>query len=311
MARSGQLAAPGRGAAAIHDLGYKRYLGTRRAQSTRWRVLVKNTVATAWRGWWRMKMWVIACAIMTVGFGVPLYLAHQKVFEELLRGGLATRWADELLLLSLRFFPWLAFILMATTAAGAVARDLRAGAFEFYFSRPVRPVDYVLGKLAGSVLIAATATLAGPLLLALFRVGLSRDLDDLPHGLTLVPRVALVGVAGAIAYGALGLAFSSLSTRSRLTVAMWCGFYLLFGTVVEGLAQALRMEDLGALSLPRAVFGLAVGVFEAPPSIIPGFHDTPPGLIPSCAGLLGYAVLGVVVLLIRVKLAERAGLGGG
>jgi hypothetical protein len=310
MARSGQMAAP-RTAAAIHDLGYKRYLGSRRPQSTRWRVLVKNTLSTSWRGWWRMKAWVIGCAITTFGFGVPIFIAHDKVFEELMKSGLATRWADELLLTSFRVFGWLAFILCATTSAGAVARDLRAGAFEFYFSRPVRTVDYALGKVVGSVLVAGTALLAGPLLLGLFRVGLSRSLDDVPHGLSLVPRIALVGVVGAIAYGSLALAFSSLSTRPRITVAMWCGFYILFGVVIEGIALALRMPDLAALSLPRAMFGFGAGLFEAGPSILPGFHDNPPGLVPSCAALAGYALLGLVVLQIRVKLAERAGLGGG
>ena len=48
-AKSGPQAAE-RPAAAIHDLGYKRYVGTRRPQSTRWRVLVKNVVSTSWRG---------------------------------------------------------------------------------------------------------------------------------------------------------------------------------------------------------------------------------------------------------------------
>jgi ABC-2 type transport system permease protein len=310
MARSAQQAAVGRPAAAIHDLGYKRYLGTRRPQSTRWRVLVKNVVSTSWRGWWRMKAWVIGCAITTVAIGVPMYISRDQIIEELVRRGLTIRWADVLLPLSFRFFPWFAFILAATTAAGAVARDLRAGAFEFYFSRPVRPLDYLLGKVAGSAVVVATALLAGPLLLSLFRVGLSTDVAQILPALVLVPRMALVGVAGSVAYAVVALTFSSLSSRPRITTAMWAAFYLLFGGVAEGLALILRASDLAAISLPRAVEGLAFGLFQVHVSV-PGFDRVVPGLAASCISLLAYTGFGLVLLQIRIVRAERAGLGGG
>ena len=298
----------GRAAAAIHDLGYKRYVGTRRPQSTRWRVLVKNVVATSWRGWWRMKVWVIGCAATTVGIGVPMYLSRNRIVEELVPGGMALRWADALLPLSFQFLHFFALILAATTAAGSVARDFRAGAFEFYFSRPVRPVDYVLGKVVGSTLVASAALLAGPLLLSLFRVGLSRDLDEVLATLGLVPRIALVGVMASLAYAVVPLAFSSLSTRPRITTAMWLAFYLLFGKTVEGLSFVMHLPDLAAISLPRAVEGFAFGLFQV---TMPGFSRLTPGLAASYGSLLAYTAVGLAVLHVRVKQAERAGLGGG
>jgi ABC-2 type transport system permease protein len=308
MARSGQHTA-GRAAAAIHDLGYKRYLGTRRPQSTRWRVLVKNAVATSWRGWWRMKAWVIGCAITAVSIGVPMYISRDKLFDELVRRGMTIRWADALLPMSFTIFAWFAFILAATTASGAVARDLRAGAFEFYFSRPVRPIDYMLGKVVGSAIVVATALLAGPVLLSLYRVGLSRELEEVPAALQLVPRAALVGLLGSVAFAVVALAFSTLSARPRVTTAMWVAFYLLLGAIAEGLAHALRSPDLGALSLTGAVEGFAFGLFEIrPPG--PG-RATTPGIAASYGSLLAYTLVGLVVLHIRVKRAERAGLGGG
>jgi ABC-type transport system involved in multi-copper enzyme maturation permease subunit len=310
VARSGQQASVGRGAAAIHDLGYKRYLGTRRPQSTRWRVLVKNAVSTSWRGWWRMKIWVIGCAITAVGLGVPMYISRNKVLEGLVRPGVSAGWADAFLPFSFLFFPWLAAILATTTAAGAVARDLRAGAFEFYFSRPVRPVDYVLGKVVGSALVMAAALLAGPLALSLFRVGLAAgDLDELFAALALVPRIALVGALGSIAFAVVALAISSLSSRPRITAAVWVGFYLLFGGVIEGLSAALQQPDLAALNLWSAVWGFAYGLI--PVRLPGGLSGSAPGLAASYAALVAYTAIGLVVLHVRVKLAERAGLGGG
>src|SRR5262249_8293976 len=40
----------------IHDIGYKRYVGTRRSVATRWRVIMRNQVAMGWKKWWRYKM---------------------------------------------------------------------------------------------------------------------------------------------------------------------------------------------------------------------------------------------------------------
>ena len=134
-----------------------------------------------------------------------------------MRRGLSLSWSDVLVPMSLRVFPWMALILAATTAAGAVARDLRAGAFEFYFSRPVRPVDY-RARQGGRLrrwCWPRRRWLAGPLLLSLFRVGLSRDLDEVIATLGMVPRACCwSGWLASLAYAVVPLAFSSLSTAA-------------------------------------------------------------------------------------------------
>jgi ABC-type transport system involved in multi-copper enzyme maturation permease subunit len=307
MKRTGPHAA----AAAIHDLGYKRYLGTRRPQSSRWRVLVKNVVSTSWRGWWRMKAWMVGCAMATVVFGAWMYAMRNDLVQELMSRGLAIQWGEVDVFLPMSFLAYrgFGFILAAATAATAVARDMSAGAFEFYFSRPVRPLDYVLGKVIGASLVLACALVAGPVLLALFRVGLSRDLDEVIPTLVFVPRMALVGGLAAIAYAVVALAFSSLSTRARVTVAMWVGFYLIVGGTAEALALATSAPDLGALSLPRAVEGLAYGVMQMKSGGL--FSRVTPGLAQSYASLLAHIAVGLIVLHVQVRRAERAGLGGG
>jgi ABC-type transport system involved in multi-copper enzyme maturation permease subunit len=292
--------------AAIHDLGYKRYLGTRRPQSTRWRVIVKNLIATSWRGWWRMKVWMIGALLTTVGVGIPMYLSRHTVVRELQAKGFPMTWADALVPMSFSFFAWTAFTLATTIAAAQVARDLRASAFEFYFSRPVRPIDYVAGKVGGIGIIMLIALAAGPLLLSLFRVGLSDDMDEVMTTLALVPRTALVGVLAALAYAVVPLALSTLAPRPRITVAMWVGFYFIFGPIVEGLSFVMRAPDLAALNLPEAVTGLAHGLYG-----VPSMFGPMPSVAASATALLGYIALGLFVLHWRVRSAERAGMGGG
>ena len=55
--------------AAIHDLGYQRYVGTRKPQRTRYQVIVRNLVGMSWQGWWRYKMPLAIAASVTIGIG--------------------------------------------------------------------------------------------------------------------------------------------------------------------------------------------------------------------------------------------------
>ena len=293
--------------AAIHDLGYKRYVGTRRPQSTRWRVIVKNVTATSWRGKWRMKVWMIQAVLITVGVGIPMYFSRHEIVRELARKGMPMTWADALVPMSFSWFAWLAFILGITIASAQVARDLRASAFEFYFSRPVRPIDYVAGKVGGVTVIMLLALAAGPLLLSLFRVILSDDLDEVWTTLALVPRTALIGLLGALAYAVVPLALSAVAPRPRITIALWVGFYVIIGGFALGLAMKLHMPGLGAINLPLAVSGLAYGFYG-----VEQLGNSPlPGVAASLVALLGYATIGVIALHWRMRQAERSGLGGG
>lgn len=297
-----------RAAAAIHDLGYKRYVGTRRPQSTRWRVIVKNLVATSWRGWWRMKLWIIGAIMTTVAVGVVMYISRDKMFDDLMRGGMALKFTDAMVALSYNFYPLWGFLLGSTIAAGAVARDLRAGAFEFYFSRPVRPIDYLAGKVGGVFLVMAMVLAAGPFLLAAFRVGLSRDLDEVWPNLATVPKVALIGVVSAMAYAVVPLAISTLAARPRITISIWVVFYFIFGGIVDGLAIGLRIPDLSAIRLSSAVSGFAFGVLDVDMRM---GNQHVPGVVASLGALIGYTVLGLTILHMRLRRAEQAGLGGG
>jgi hypothetical protein len=294
--------------AAIHDLGYKRYVGTRRPQSTRWRVILKNVLATSWRGWWRMKIWMIGAVLTTVGIGIPMYLLRHDVFRELERKGMVLSWADALVPISFAFYTWVGFILATSIAAGHVARDLRASAFEFYFSRPVRPIDYIAGKVGGVTVIMLFAVAAGPLLLSLFRVGLSDDVDEVMATLALVPRTALVGLLAAMAYAVVPLAMSALAPRPRITVALWVGYYFIFNVIVFGLSHKLHMPALDALGRRSAVGGLIFGLYDARPL---DSGQVLPSVGASAIALIGYIALGILVLHWRLRSAERAGMGGG
>lgn len=300
-------AGTGESRARIHDLGYRRYLGTRRPQATRWRVIMRHVIGGAWVGWWRMKLWVIAAVMTTVASAALMFFLEDKVAPLMGAGGVKLPFLDAILPMSLSFFTKAAFMFSLTVGATIIARDLRAGAFEFYFSRPVRPIDYVAGKLSGLFVVAFILVGAGPLLLALFRLGLATTSGGVSEQLPLVGKTALVSLLGAAAYSTIPLAFSTLSAQRFHALGAWAAFYFVVGGIGIGISHGSGAGAYGALDIPTALTGMAYHLFDAFP-----LTRTPlPPLWACITSLVGFSTLATVVVYVRVAHAQRRGLGGG
>ena len=141
---------------AIHDLGYKRYAGTRQDAGTRWRVIMRHQVAMAWKTWWRFKAWLGMAVLISFIAGAVMYIFSNRMFHGMGRvGDVALTVRDVALPQSIAWYCRAAFITSLTLGATIIAGDVQSGAFTFYFARSVRPRDYVIGKLAGLGAIAA------------------------------------------------------------------------------------------------------------------------------------------------------------
>ena len=68
-----------RPAGTIYDLGYKRYIGTRRTASTRWRVIARQQIEFAWKTWWRFKAALgLAVITMSIAGGMMMFASDRK-----------------------------------------------------------------------------------------------------------------------------------------------------------------------------------------------------------------------------------------
>ncbi len=299
--------------AAVHDLGYKRYEGVRRPQSTRYRVLAWNQLETAWRGWWRMKSWMITGAMIVVGFGIAIYaftfLTKNRIVQGMFgAGGAPLRMTDFLLPESVRWSTFIAFILGLTIVASIVADDLKGGAFEFYFSRPIRPRDYVLGRFLGAVLVVGTIAFGVPVLLALVRIGLSGSTGELVASLPMLPKAIAVGAYTTILFTTIPFALSALGSRRRYTIAAWAVFYVVLSNVAMGIARNTGVLEIGAISPFGQVMAFTYELFDVEP--IRKFRIQPP-IGAAIAASVTYLIVGLGVVYWRVRRAEKSGMGGG
>ncbi len=292
----------------IYDLGYKRYVGTRRSAATRWLVIMRHQIAMGWKKWWRYKV-ALALAVITmfIAGGIIYFLG-----SELLRGfganatGVVVTIADSVLPLSIRFFCMAAFVLTLTLGATIVATDAQTGAFTFYYVRSIQPRDYVLGKLAGFGTLVATIMLVPPLLLACFRLGMSDSVDQLVANLDIIPKTLVVGLLGTLAYTAVPLALSSLVAKRRYALALWAAYYVIVGNMAFGISH-VTSPSLAALDIPSAMLTVSFELFDLNP-LLRGFGKMT--LEVAVIGLLVQSGLAIALLWYQVSRDQRTGVGG-
>jgi ABC-type transport system involved in multi-copper enzyme maturation permease subunit len=117
--------------------------------------------------------------------------------------------------------------LVLVVGPNLVSRDLRFNALPLYFSRPLRRIDYFLGKL-GVIGFFLAATVVVPAVVAyLLGVAFSLDLGIVRDTHRLLWSGLLYGLVITAASGTLMLALSSLSRRSVYVGIAWAGFIFL------------------------------------------------------------------------------------
>ncbi len=289
----------------VHDLGYKRYAGTRRSAGTRWLVIMRNQIGTAWKTWWRFKSSLALAVITTFIAGGIMFILNDQIVRNL-AGAAASTMADAALPKSIQWYTRAAFLVSLTIGARIVAGDLRSGAFTFYFARSVRPRDYVIGKLAGMCALIAMIYVGGPLLLAIARLGLSDSTDELIAILPVIPKALAMGMLGTLAFAAVPLGFSALVHNPRYAMALWATYYLIVG----GMAWVLsRITDSGiaALDLAASLDRIAYYLFDL--EVVWGRSKRiDPAL--ALGSVLAHAAAAIALVIYQVRRAHLSGIGG-
>lgn len=302
-----EASAPARaaGKGVIHDIGYARYAGERRPPSTLWRVIMRHHLTYGWKTLWRFKPWLMAAVAVTLVSGVVMYVAQNTLFGELRRAGAPMKFLDGIVPFAFRFYVWAAFLLTMTVGASVVARDQETGAFTFYFSRPVRPIDYVIGRLAGMTILMLVILCAGPVLLTIFRIGLSETTAEAIDLLPWIGRALVVGVTSSLAFAAVPLAVSALSGKRTIALGVWAAYYVVIGYIIQGIAVA-AWRPLAALDLAVAVRSMAFRLWDI--EFLGG--DSKVSMTAAVVSLVGQAAVAVFLLHRQIARTAAGAVGG-
>ena len=123
-----------------------------------------------------------------------------------------------------------------------ISQDLRFNAIPLYFSKPLRRVDYFVGKL-GVIGVCLGAVAIVPALIAyVLGICFSLDLGIVPATIRILAASVGYGLIVVLSAGTLMLALSSLSRNSRYVAIMWAGFWIITGTLGTALTEAIRAD---------------------------------------------------------------------
>jgi hypothetical protein len=290
----------------IHDLGYARYSGERRPPSTLWRVIMRQHLSFAWKTVWRLKVWLLISLIITVVFGAFIAISKTGTMGMITAaaGERAPTWLTSTIPYAYNFYRIPAFLISMTIGAAIIARDREIGAFTFYFSRPVRARDYVVGKLTGQLVIVALIFLAGPFLLAICSVALAPSTHVMLQQLKIIPKTLVIGVLGTFAYASVPLAFSAGSPRRTVALAFWAGYYIMVSKIIANVGS-LVWVPLKAFDLGSAMESLAMHLFDVK------FHGEKLAPLWAAVGSLAVQSAVAIVVIVRMIQLEAEGSVGG
>ena len=151
-------------------------------------------------------------------------------------------------------FCLLAVLIVTAFTAGAIVRDFDAGAYELFYTRPIRKRDYLLGRFAGgfvaTVLVMAGACLGLALGAAMPWVESERTLGfSLLHYLH---PLLVLAVPSLLVMGAIFFAIATLTRRMLWAYVSVAGFFVLY-LVSQAWASDLDNDTIAALLDPFAL----------------------------------------------------------
>ncbi len=145
---------------------------------------------------------------------------------------------------------YFSMLLVLLIGPNLISQDLRFNALPLYFSRPLRRIDYFLGKL-GVIVFCLGAVMVVPAVVAyLFGLAFSLDLGVIKDTFHLLPAAFAYGMLVAVVAGTVMLALSSLSRNSRYVGLLWLGLWVVGNMLAPALTEGAEVEWGPLVSFP-------------------------------------------------------------
>lgn len=229
----------------VHDLGYRPWTGRRMSRLLRPWVVAKSGIALVWRRRWLRLLILLAwlpIAVPAMGIFVFEYSSSDPQMQRAFFTSLTrmTRW----LAMSMPEFSdhesarhpiWSTFILIffrvpqlfsmvllvGIIAPILISYDLRSKAYLMYFSRPLSPMEYILGKSAVIWFFLMMITTVPALMLYVSGILLSPDLSVIAQTWDIPVRILIASFVLVVPTTALALCYSSFTAESRYATFTW------------------------------------------------------------------------------------------
>ncbi|MAE75855.1 MAG: hypothetical protein CMJ85_03175 [Planctomycetes bacterium] len=261
---------------AIHDVGFRGYEGARTSALARITAIAKSDVSRTFRSWKFMLFYLVSIAPALFALAM-LYLKFIIIEGQGNTTGIrlprsAGNAIDRLFTVE-GFLDFgqgattlLTILFSAVVGAGILSRDRKAGALELYFTRGIRPWQYVAGKWLGVWFLLLCQVLFPFIIVWLFGISVaSEESGFVERTSKFMPYVALAQMfmCGTLAFWLVALSASTES--SRFALLRWTGGLFLLQTVSSVLWRQFQQPNWLAVSPFRVVRRIAAEISGAAP----------------------------------------------
>jgi len=143
----------------------------------------------------------------------------------------------------LRTETWFAMVLILFAGPNLISQDLRYNALPLYFSRPVRRIDYFVGKLGVIVALLGSVIVVPSIAAYLLGMMFSLDFTVFRDTFRILLSSVAYGLMISLSAGLLILALSSLSRNSRYVAMFWIGMWFVTSAVSGALETGYREDQ--------------------------------------------------------------------
>jgi len=305
----------------IHEVGYRCWNGELGSPFSRWTVIAGAGVRMMWRSHWLRRMLLLAW-LPAASMGLAFFLYEQALkrpettmalkmllkwlphSESALRAWQSTPTQSRHAVWSLfmmTFFRYpqgtLMVLVVGLIAPPLIARDFRSRAFLLYFSRPLTPVEYILGKSMVLWCYLAAITTLPALVLYVLGVLLSPDISVVSYTWDLPLRILAASFVLITPTTALALCFSSMTTESRYAGFAWFTMWIMGWVAYAYLQKVGASHQWSMISLYHMLGRVQAWIFGLAPNV----ND-----VSAAATLLAVVTLGAyTIVLSRVYAPMR------
>jgi len=279
-------------------LGYRAYEGELRAPSQNLWVMMRHGLWRIWGSWLNKFVvfffWVplLVLGLMAMARFAAVGPELPEIPEDAVGFG---RWFMSPPAVWIRTLTGIQFWFFASlvtirSGAGVISEDLNNRAYQFYFAKPLTPIQYLLGRTGALAIWVFGLIFVPSLLMILLFMGLGPETERLER-LGLVLPALFDATLIAVAMSTLSVATSALSRSRALTLTAWAlilfvPFTLAF--LVQGIGD---VEWVFAASLPGALWSVGDALYKVSGSWdhLMWFHTAP--ILVIAVGGGGYAAM--------------------
>ncbi len=281
----------------IMEQGYQHWSGRLSGHSWRWLAITRHGVGIQFRN--RFLRYVLFAAwtpaLLLVGMLSIWGLLEQKsklvatfmVFMKFINPNVIadpSYYRVEIWRLSYGYFMhvelFFSMILILIVGPGLISQDLRVNALPLYFSRPLRRVDYFLGKLGVISFFLGMVTILPTLIAWLFGLLFSLNLHVAVQTFSILVGALLYGLIICLSAGTLMLALSALSRNSRYVALFWLGLWFVT-SVISTVLAGVHHEELRHAYFYNRPRPVAAWVPPPPGAGTQPANGIPPGFPPN------------------------------